>query len=137
MQIYTAEEKDLAMLLENDTHISEDELKISIILKRVYIANSAGEEPELIGWLRYNLFWDSIPFLNMLYIQNDQKRKGYGTKLVGYWEDQMRQIHHHSVMTSTAQNEYAQHFYEKLGYKAVGSFMPKDGPLEIIFQKDL
>jgi len=134
MEIYTADERDLDILLAYDTHIKEDELKISIILKRILIAKSGDE---FIGWLRYSLFWDSIPFLNMLYILENQKRKGYGRKLLGAWEKQMKEAGYDALMTSTASNEFAQHFYEKSGYKAIGSFMPKDEPLELLFWKEI
>ena len=40
-------------------------------------------------------------------------------------------------MTSSQQDEYAQHFYVKLGYRAVGSFMLEGDSLEIIFEKRL
>jgi len=39
------------------------------------------------------------------------------------------------VMTSTLSNEYAQHFYRKLGYKDSGSLLLENEPLEIIFAK--
>ena len=37
-----------------------------------------------IGWLRFNLFWDNIPFLNMLYFLEEYRRKGYGKQLLDY-----------------------------------------------------
>lgn len=38
-------------------------------------------------------------------------------------------------MTSSAQDENAQHFYVKCGYRAIGSFMISGDPLEILFEK--
>jgi len=49
----------------------------------------------------------------------------------------MRKNGHKIVLTSSAQTEFAQHFYVKLGYKAIGSFSIANEPLEIIFEKTL
>jgi hypothetical protein len=40
-------------------------------------------------------------------------------------------------MTSTQQNETAQHFYTHLGYRSIGGFMQLNGEYEIIFSKDI
>ena len=44
--------------------------------------------------------------------------------MVLHWEEEMRQLGYDSVMTSTASDEYAQHFYRKLGYETIGGFTP-------------
>ena len=65
MIIRFAEDSDYSWLKENDQHISDEILKIKITSKEIYVVI---ENNELIGWLRYNLFWDNIPFINMIYI---------------------------------------------------------------------
>ena len=133
MNIRIAEIKDME-LLSADCHISRHELENSVKLKRVYIAEKKGV---FAGWLRYNLFWDNTPFMNMLYILEDFRGKGYGRVLVENWEMDMLKLSFDTVMTSTASNEYAQHFYVKLGYKAIGGFTLFEEPLELIFAKKL
>jgi ribosomal protein S18 acetylase RimI-like enzyme len=54
---------------------------------------------------------------------------------VTFWEEDMKNKGCEVLLTSSAQDEYAQHFYVKLGYKAVGSFTLADEPLEIMFAK--
>lgn len=125
---------DLEFLLFNDKHISEKELKNSISLDRIYIAEFKNA---YIGWLRYNLFWDSIPFMNMLYVFEDYQKNGFGKKLVDFWETSMKTLGYKTVMTSTLSNEEAQHFYRKLLYKDSGSLLLKNEPLEIMFTKEL
>ncbi|WP_263457765.1 GNAT family N-acetyltransferase [Miniphocaeibacter halophilus] len=114
--------------------MSKEELRNLINLSRVYIIE---EDKELIGWLRYNLFWDSIPFMNMLYILEAYRKKGYGRKLVLYWEENMKKLGHKLVMTSTVSREYSQHFYNKLGYTTIGGFTLLNEPYEIIMEKVL
>lgn len=134
MQIRTAQSGDYDVLLQYDTHIDKEELIESINRNRIYIVKNHGE---FIGWLRYNLFWDNTPFMNMLFIIEKHRSRGYGRKLVQHWEAQMRQMGFDCVMTSTVSEEYAQHFYVKLGYRAIGGFNYKNDPYEIILMKEL
>jgi len=133
MIIRYAEITDYPWLKRNDIHISADVLKQKINLKEVYVVQ---EDNELIGWLRYNLFWDNIPFMNMLYLLEKYRRKGMGKRLVYYWENEMRKKGFKNVLTSTLSNEEAQHFYRKIGYSEIGGFI-LDEPLEILFHKTL
>lgn len=134
MDIRTAKISDAENIVNYDKHISPDELVKSVRLERVYIAEDGGR---LAGWVRYNLFWDNTPFLNMLFVLDKFRGKGIGKTLMNFWEQQMRMNGFSHVMTSSQQNEYAQHFYIKCGYKAVGGFIPYDEGYEIIFSKAL
>ncbi len=125
---------DVDYLIENDIHISTDELKTSVGLKRIIVAELEGK---IIGWLRYNFFWDNTPFMNMLVFEEKYRFKGYGRKTVTFWEDEMKNQGHKLVLTSTQSDEQAQHFYRKLHYSDIGGFTLKDEPLEIILAKYL
>jgi len=129
-----AQKADLDVLSIYDRHISKDELQYSILRSRVYIAEENGE---FIGWLRYNLFWDNTPFLNMIYFLDGYRGKGFGRHLVSYWENQMKLLNYKCVMTSTASDEYAQHFYNRLGYRVIGGFIYQSDPYEIILMKEI
>ena len=134
MIIRFAERSDTAYLAALDAHISVDELENIVKLKRVYIAEESGN---LVGWLRYGLFWDNTPFMNMLYILEEYRGIGLGRRLVQRWEMDMKRLGYSIVMTSSPSDEYSQHFYVKLGYKATGGFMPKGEPFELIFIKNV
>lgn len=135
MNIRMANISDHAFIAENDHHINPMELKNVIALKRIIIAED--EEKNPIGWLRYNLFWDNTPFMNMLFLFEEYRGKGYGAALLSFWETEMLQDGYFRVMLSTAADERAQHFYQKYQYVAVGGFMPWDDPYELIFLKEL
>lgn len=134
MDIRTAKPDDLPTLAQHDRHISPRELETSIRLGRVYIAEEQGE---LLGWLRYNLFWDNTPFMNLLYVLDGYRGKGLGRALTERWEAQMKRAGYETVMTSTQSSERAQHFYTRLGYAAVGGFLPPGEGYELIFSKKL
>lgn len=134
MNIRIANKSDLSILVHYDKHISGDELAYSMMRERILIIE---ENNHLIGWLRYNLFWDNTPFMNMLYILEDYRGKRYGKVLTLFWEEQMKRLGYELVMTSTLSNEGAQHFYRKLGYRDAGSLLLPQEPLEIIFIKSI
>ena len=117
-----------------DCHIAEAELRSLIAQKRVLILEDAGQ---ICGWLRWNLFWDNTPFMNMLYVTESCRGQGLGRTLTMHWEEEMRQLGYQVVMTSTASDEYAQHFYRKLGYETIGGFTPFGDPFELILAKRL
>ncbi len=126
--------QDFAVLKEYDKHISESELKNILPAKRVLIMY---QEDTFIGWLRYGLFWDSIPFINMLYMLEKYQGQGNGTRLVSFWEKEMAKTGYRQVLTSTQSNERAQFFYRKIGYTECGALLLPKEPLEMIFRKDL
>lgn len=125
---------DFEMLKKYEHCISESDLENSINASRILIIL---ENEVFIGWLRYNLFWDNTPFMNMLYILDEYRDGGYGSKLVCFWESEMYAKGYTKVMTSTLSNECAQFFYRKNGYTDCGSLLLDGEPLEIIFQKSL
>lgn len=75
------------------------------------------QDNKIIGWLRYNYFWDNTPFMNMLYLNENYRNKGIGKEFVRFWENEMKIKGYKLVITPTLSNEQAQHFYRKLGYK--------------------
>ena len=134
VKIRLAEEKDFEILFQHDKHISAEILKKKISDKNIFIAET---EENFAGWLRYNLFWDEIPFMNMLFVLEKFRGIGIGEKLVREWEKLMSEQGYKMLLTSTQANEYAQHFYRKHGYKDLGGFTPFGEEYEIILGKKI
>ncbi len=128
-----AQRSDLRALAALDKHVSEDELERVIDRRRIIVSEADG----IAGWLRFGLFWDELPFMNMLYVIEKDRGKGCGTALCDFWENEMRSQGYKYALTSTLSNENAQHFYRKRGYKDCGSLILPDEPLEIILIKKL
>ena len=92
----------------------------------------------VVGVLRYSLFWRTIPFLDLLYIDDAYRRQGFGTQMMHDWETEMKKRGYKYVMTSTQADESAWQFYEKLGYHKVGGFLPPEQEAEeLIYLKQL
>lgn len=121
-----------------DKHLPETEFEYKVQTKRGYIL-LLDDQP--IGLLRYNLFWDNIPFCTMLFIDEKYQKKGYGKRLIAYWENDMRTLGYDILLTSTQVDETAQCFYRKLGYKDCGALVmniPAHAqPMEMFFIKSI
>lgn len=134
MQIRFAEPCDMLALMQHDRHIAPEALEQKIALKEVLVLYDGDV---FAGWLRWNCFWDEHPFMNLLYVLDEYRGKGYGAALVSEWERLMKENGHDTVMTSTQANECAQFFYRHLGYEDIGSFALPGDPLELILSKVL
>ncbi len=131
MIIELAQSKDQPKIVKLDSHIPPPRLSECIYKGQVYILkdnsikngwqNHRLKDP-VIGVLRYSLFWQTIPFLDLLYIDDAYRHQGFGTQMMHDWEERMKICGHKYVMTSTQADESAWKFYEKLGYHKVGSF---------------
>ncbi len=128
-----AERPDFQAIATLDKHVSEDELERVIDSRRIIVS----EMDDIVGWLRFGLFWDEIPFMNMLFVIEKERGKGYGALLCDFWENEIRSRGYKLALTSTLSNEDAQHFYRKRGYKDCGSLILPNEPLEIILLKEL
>ena len=121
-----------------DKHLPKGEFDEKVRTRRGLVYTEGGQ---ILGVLRWNLFWDSLPFCTLLYIREDCRGKGYGRALMDRWEGEMAARGHGLVLTSTQADEMAQHFYRKLGYRDCGGFvMPLPGyeqPTELILAKAL
>ncbi len=132
IRMATADDEDF--LIANQRHISAELMKEKIARREVYVAEVDGQ---ILGWARYGLFWDNLPFLNMIYVSENHRQSGIGSALMRVWECDMAESGHSLVLTSTLSNEDAQHFYRKLGYRDCGSlFLPGEAE-ELFLMKKL
>ena len=132
----TMQDKKYALSIGNDMPEREFDLKVRD--KRCYILR---EGKEIIGIMRYNLIFDFVPFLSLIWLDESCQGKGYGTQAMKFWEDEMRGLGHKMIMISTQVDEDGQHFYRKLGYKDMGAIVmdipPYQQPLEMFIGKAL
>ncbi|MEE1619661.1 GNAT family N-acetyltransferase [Brachybacterium sp. J153] len=91
----------------------------------------------ILGWLRWGLLWDEVPFINMLFVLESARGHGHGGTLVEEWEARARNDGHDAVLTSTRSDEPAQHFYRRRGYTDAGVLLLPDEPAELILRKEV
>ena len=139
MTIELAHSQDQQNIARLDTHIPSSRLGECIGNGQIYILKddsikNGGQNHRLkdpvVGVLRYSLFWQTIPFLDLLYIDEAYRNQGFGTAMVHEWEKAMATCGYEYVMTSTQADELAWRFYEKLGYRKIGEFFPPEQKAE-------
>ncbi len=135
MEIRLADSKDKQKVVKYDCHIHHNKVGECIWNQLVYVLC---DEEKIVGVLRYSLFWQSIPFLDLLYIDEAYRDKGYGRQMMAHWESAMQRMKYKYVMLSTQEDETAKYFYEKLGYRRIGAFRPPEQDAdEIMYLKTL
>lgn len=134
MHIRKAAQADADFLLREDKHIAPEEIRMLLSRGRYFLAQQDGES---IGWLRWNLFWDNTPFLNMIYVLEPFRRSGMGSALLAAWETEMRTAGYSMVMTSSLSDEQGQFFYRKHCYRDAGALLLPGEAAEIFFVKHL
>ncbi len=121
-----------------DAHLPQAQYDEKAARHESYVLLSDGQP---VCGMRYNLFWDSIPFLTMIYLAEEMRGCGIGREAMQGWEREMAQKGYDLLMTSTQADESAQHFYRRLGYKDCGCLvmdMPGyEQPLEVFLAKKL
>jgi GNAT superfamily N-acetyltransferase len=129
-----ATDSDLPFLREVDTHVSHQVQADLVSLGRVMVAEVDGVA---VGCLRWGMFWDEVPFMNLLWVVPERRGQGVGTTLIEAWEKSQVAVGHTMVLTSTVSAERAQHLYRRLGYVDSGVLLLPDEAAELIFRKPL
>ena len=136
--IRCAQPSDQQAWLSMDRHLPAGLFERKAAAREMYLLLSDGEPA---GLLRYSLFWDSIPFCNLLWIREEFRGRGLGKRLMAHWETDMRDRGVGLTLVSTQADETAQHFYRRLGYGDCGGLvLTQPGyaqPMEIFFSKPL
>lgn len=133
--IRLATEEDIDFLVQHDRHLTRPAILDKIYRNEVCIIE---HESKPIGWARYNLFCDLIPFLTNINVLENHRRRGFGSQLIRHWEEQMKEQGFTFVLTSTQADEDAQFFYRKVGYSDCGSMLfPGQAATEIVLSKNL
>lgn len=120
IELRFAREADRALWFGLDEHLPQGEFENKARNRQAYLLM---EDETPVALMRYNLFWDSIPFCTLLFVREGFRGRGYGKMLMERWEADMKALGHGMLMTSTQVDETAQHFYRKLGYRDAGGLV--------------
>ena len=135
MTIRTAVPADLDGIRNYDRHIPASRLEDCIRRRQVVVLEDNGK---ILGVLRWNLFWQSLPFLDLIFLDDALRGQGWGTEMMALWEINMAEQGFRHVLLSTQEDETSKFFYEKLGYHLCGDFLPPDQDArELIYRKEL
>ena len=134
MEIRLAVAADKPQILKYDCHIPCNTVGECIHNGLVYVLWDGNR---VVGMLRYSLFWQTIPFLDLIYIDDACRGLGWGSKMMELWEKAMQAMGYRHAMLSTQADETAQFFCKKIGYQQIGAFLPPEQEAdEIMFLKE-
>ena len=125
---------DVPMLRKLWPRLSDAALEAQIRRPRIRIIEGKGKP---VGFLKYHVIWESLPFIELIVILESERGLGYGTRAVREWERQMAERGFDLVVMSTRASATAQHFWRKLGYRDCGALAIRDQPAEIFMQRRL
>lgn len=132
------EEQDKNFVMSIDKHVKDSGYNKRVYTKTDYIM---WEKEAPIGIMHYSVLWDSLPFLNFIFVDKNHRNKGIASQALAFWENDMKQQGYKMALISTRADEEAQHLYRKLGYIDCGGLTfhhtPFDQPMELFFRKVL
>jgi len=133
-----AELKDLDFCIKSDySYVSKNVLRRKIREKAVILAEVDGKP---IGYLRIEYLWLKIPFLSVITVEEEYRRKGVGTTMIRFLEQHLRKRGHKILYSSSQANEPGpQAWHRKIGFEECGYIagINEGGVGEIFFRKSL
>lgn len=138
MELLPMTDADKAFVMGIDTHVDGAEFRNRVMGKSGFVLWENGRP---VGLMSHCVLWDKLPFLNLLYVLEGERDRGFGKMAMEAWEAEMKNRGYKMVLLSTQADETAQHFYRKLGYVDCGCLVfqntPFDQPTELFFRKVL
>lgn len=138
MSIRPVCEQDREFWMSVDHHCGEEDFRRLVLTETGYVLRH-GETS--VGLMWYLPIWNSMPFLNLIYILEEYRGKGFGRAAMEQWEQEMRRKGYRLALISTQVDEEAQHFYRRLGYVDCGGLLldhtPLNQPMEMFMKKTL
>lgn len=134
MRIIMAQKRHLEALSKRERNLGPDILKDKIRRREIILAS---DNDLIVGWLRFSMLFDHIPFITMIYVEKHMRKKGIARKLVARFEKQMIKAGAFMVMASSPAGDDARHVYRKLGFEDAGMIELDPGNRERLFRKAL
>lgn len=136
LRYMSIEDKDFVMGI--DSHVNELQYENRVHTKTGYVI---WNDNERVGFMHFSVLWDNLPFLNHIYVKKEYRCKGFATKAMKLWEEDMKRQGYKMVLLSTQVDEDAQHLYRKIGYVECGAILmnntPFEQPMEMFMRKVL
>lgn len=138
MEIRPFTDADRAFVMGIETSLSQKTYHDRMLTETGYVLWEGGRR---VGLMTYCLFWDQLPFLNLLFLLEGDRGRGIGRAAMATWEAEMKARGYKMTLVSTQVDEQAQHFYRRLGYVDCGGLVlggtPFEQPMELFMRKVL
>lgn len=138
MQIRVAADCDKEFMMSIDRHMDDTGFANRVFTRSGYVI---WEGNQRIGIMTHCVLWDNLPFMNLIFIREEYRGRGFAKQAILSWENEMKEQGYKMTLISTQADERAQYLYRKLGYIDCGGLVfhdtPFDQPMEMFFRKVL
>jgi N-acetylglutamate synthase-like GNAT family acetyltransferase len=127
---------DECITLDHPT-IPAEVIKRKVEQGEIIVAEKAGQ---LVGYLRLEYLWSTVPYIALIWVVEDQRQQGIGSAMLRYLENVLREQGHTALYSSSQANEpEPQAWHRHVGFEECGFIagMNEGGVGEIFFRKDL
>lgn len=94
-------------------------------------------ENQIIGLIRYDLLWSTVPFLSLIFIEENYRGKGYSRQMLEFLKMHLRSEGYVALLSSSQTDEpEAQNWHRHIGFKSNGIIenIADDDIGEIVFR---
>jgi GNAT superfamily N-acetyltransferase len=120
-----------------DDHINNEMLRRKIEASEILLAETGGH---LMGYLRFDYFWSSIPYIALIRVREDRRKQGIGRAMLAFLENHAIERGVDIILSSSQANEAEpQAWHRHVGFEECGILngINEDGVGEIFFRKKL
>jgi GNAT superfamily N-acetyltransferase len=120
-----------------DDHINNEMLRRKIEASEILLAETSGH---LMGYLRLDYFWSSIPYIALIRVREDRRKQGIGRAMLAFLENHAIERGVDIILSSSQANEAEpQAWHRHVGFEECGILngINEDGVGEIFFRKKL
>jgi len=129
--------EDLAWCVREDSEIDEAIIKRKIEEREIVVTEVNGK---LVGYLRLEYLWSQVPYIGLIRVLPEYRRKGIGKALLHFLEEFLRSKGHSVLFSSSQANEpEPQAWHRHVGFEECGFIAGiNDGGIgEVFFRKVL
>ncbi len=113
-----ANDADIPKLQQLDPWAKERIWKQKIMCKEVSVLELHGE---VIGLIRYDVLWTTVPFIGLIEIEEAHRGKGYSRVLLEFLKQHLREQGYVALLSSSQTDEpVPQNWHRHMGFKSNG-----------------
>ena len=123
--------------VRQDGHLPAATARRKIEWREVIVAEISGG---LVGYVRLEYFWSAVPYIALIHVLPEHRRRGVGKALLAYTEAHLRAEGHKALYSSSQADEAEpQAWHRHVGFEECGLIagINEGGVGEVFFRKML
>jgi len=128
---------DLEWCVQMDEHVGQAIIQRKIEQGEILLAEIDGKP---VGYLRLEYLWSLVPYIALIWVLPEHRRKGVGRAILGYLEEFLREEGYRVLLSSSQANEpQPQAWHRHMGFEECGYLagINEGGIGEVFFRKHL